>query len=1515
MPRAAALAQPSYIREVRPVSSIDGLNVVEVVPDRLADALAGYRADPTVVYAEPDHEIHVFDPPNDPEFGRLWGMRNDGQAVSGFFCFAAGTPGADIRAVDAWDIWTGDPEFRIAIIDTGVNYLHPDLAENIWTNPDEVPGNGLDDDANGWIDDVHGYDFINNDGDPMDDHRHGSHVAGTIGAVGDNGLGVAGVNHHCRIVALKVFDQFGRGDLSNAVLAMDYVIANGIRVSNNSWGCSGLEPGCFSQALFDVIEASQSVGHLFIAAAGNNFGNDNDEAPVYPVAFDLPNIIGVAAITNRDTLALFSNFGATTVDVGAPGTCIYSTILGDSYGFLDGTSMATPHVTGVVALVMSRLPDLSGPQVKQRLFTTVRPVAALTETTLTGGVVNAGAAVWDCNNNGIPDEQDIAVGDSDDCNNNLLPDECEPDCNANQVADECDITSGSSLDCSGNGIPDECEPDCNTNDVPDSCDIADGTSGDCDGDGNGIPDECEPDCNENDIADSCDIVRGLPDCNRNRIPDICEPGGGTDCNGNDNPDVCDIFLALAADCNRNAVPDECDVASGSSRDCTGNLRPDECEPDCNGNGKADSCDIANRTSIDCSGNGLPDECEPDCNNNDVADVCDIRDSVSADCNRNRVPDECEPGGLPENDCNGNGRPDLCDIYDRLARDCNSNAVLDPCDMQNGDSTDTDGDGVLDECEGKGFRLIPVDATGPHTLNDNEIVLDEAGQRVELEIRVSGWDLDGDGFPKLRGFQPEIDASGFKSALYGTLSLAKIRCASDNDCPIWQAQCQDNGFCVQSASVGIDLTRPDYVFFNVISVWVVNFITRAPNIIILSAIFSQLDSVVDGGTEKYGATVLLDVSPLAGGTFTVGFEDDFSFFGTGSSDDLTIPSFTPALITIPSDCNANDVPDQEDIDSGTSLDCNRNGIPDDCLNVEPDCNDNSVPDDCDIVRGDSQDCTGDGTPDECEPDCNNNRAADSCDIAGGLSVDINVNAVPDECDPRLTLYVDTVNCFFPGAGTEDDPYCNIQFAIENAGTGRDAVVEIIVADGVYRGFGNKNIEFGGRALTLRSGGGPANCIIDAEGDGRAFIFRQGDDDVFVEGFTMINGSSASGGAVFIQSSSPTLRQCIMKNNYALRFGGGVYVTRGRPKFERCVISDNIADFFYGGGMYCILADPVFNDSMITRNDGVLGGAIFGSTCNAVIEGGTLAYNGAESRGGALYFTGGGSRPTLSHSILWGNESPLGPEIFLSSSARLTAKYSDIRGGVEGSVATGAVFQWQEGNVDIDPRFTDSDNGDFHLAPISPCIDAGDPARQLPVGARDVDGNARRIGDAVDIGADEAVTFADCDGDGVPDGKRLIDGSGADCNANDTLDDCDIAAETSADVIPAEGDGRPDECQTDCNGNRLPDDTEIAAGVTPDCNANDIPDDCDITSGYSADCDGRGVPDECDIFGDVDDNGHVNIFDCFCVLDGFIGVFSRCAFAEIDIGLCSSDGLIDIYDLFAVLDAYQGINACCPSESRP
>jgi len=365
-----------------PLKSYDlvpGLMHIEIAGS-VEDAIARLSQSKFVAYAEPDFVVKSDAVPNDPNFGLLWGMQNTGQTVNA----DPGIAGADARATGAWDIGTGSAGFVVAIIDSGTLLTHPDLAANIWTNPGEIAGNGVDDDANGYIDDVNGWDFFSIDNDP-NDGGHGTHTAGTVGAVGNNGIGVAGVAWSCKLMALRFIGPTG-GFISDAILAVQYATRKAVKVSNNSWGGGG-----FSQGLFDAIAASRTVGHVFVASAGNS-GQSSDTIPAYPAAYNLDNIISVAATDNNDARASFSNYGPVSVDLGAPGVNILSTY-GTGYAYLNGTSMAGPHVAGVAALVYIRNPTWTYTQVKNQILSTARPIAGLAGLCVTGGVVNAAAAL------------------------------------------------------------------------------------------------------------------------------------------------------------------------------------------------------------------------------------------------------------------------------------------------------------------------------------------------------------------------------------------------------------------------------------------------------------------------------------------------------------------------------------------------------------------------------------------------------------------------------------------------------------------------------------------------------------------------------------------------------------------------------------------------------------------------------------------------------------------------------------------------------------------------------------------------------------------------------------------------------------------------------------------------------------------------------------------------------------------------------------------------------------------
>lgn len=330
---------------------------------------------------EPNYIYKASRLPDDLSLEKLWGLRNIGQKDSSG---GVGVVGIDIGAEQAWDLETGSEKMIVAVIDTGIDFEHPDLINNIWTNEAELRGQpDVDDDNNGVVDDIHGYNSITGKGDAKDDQGHGSHCSGTIGASGNDGKGIVGVNWNVKLMAVKFLASNGSGTLENALKAIDYATKMGAKVLSNSWGGGG-----FSQTLLDSIKRSNEAGTIFIAAAGND-GSNNDAKPAYPASYDVPNIISVAAITNKGEKATFTNYGKRTVHIGAPGVNVYSSVFGGGYQSWSGTSMAAPHVSGVAALVWSHEPNLSALELKERILQTAKPVSALKKITKTGGMVNA----------------------------------------------------------------------------------------------------------------------------------------------------------------------------------------------------------------------------------------------------------------------------------------------------------------------------------------------------------------------------------------------------------------------------------------------------------------------------------------------------------------------------------------------------------------------------------------------------------------------------------------------------------------------------------------------------------------------------------------------------------------------------------------------------------------------------------------------------------------------------------------------------------------------------------------------------------------------------------------------------------------------------------------------------------------------------------------------------------------------------------------------------------------------
>lgn len=356
---------------------LPGVDLYRVEEEEIAD-LKGLRESGLIERIEPEAQVQLEALPDDPLI--------EGQGWIG--------QGFDIGIEEAWVLTTGDPRVTVAIIDTGIDPTHPDLQENLWTNEGEIPGNGIDDDRNGFIDDRHGFNFRDENSDVGDENSHGSHLAGVIGAVGDNGSGIAGVNWKVRLMPLKFTDAKGSGTTTAAIEAIDYAIRNGADIINASWTLKLDNPADRGNLLERAIQKAGEAGILFVTASGNQFatgqGLDIDKSPVYPAAFKTENLITVAAIDEEGSLASYSNYGKESVGLAAPGSGILSTVAGGEYGIMSGTSVAAAFVSGAAGLLLSRDPGLTPAEIKNLLEETVSEKDSLRELGASGGILNIG---------------------------------------------------------------------------------------------------------------------------------------------------------------------------------------------------------------------------------------------------------------------------------------------------------------------------------------------------------------------------------------------------------------------------------------------------------------------------------------------------------------------------------------------------------------------------------------------------------------------------------------------------------------------------------------------------------------------------------------------------------------------------------------------------------------------------------------------------------------------------------------------------------------------------------------------------------------------------------------------------------------------------------------------------------------------------------------------------------------------------------------------------------------------
>jgi len=382
-----AVFEPSKNSDIDAViDKLETLPDVEYVePNYIIKSTPIEESDPVILNSESTY-------PNDTYFSSQWGLHNTGNNSGGWW--TSGYPGEDINALKAWEIEKGSRDIIVAVIDGGVDYKHPDLKENMWVNDAELNGKeGVDDDENGYIDDIYGYDFSDDDSDPMDTRGHGTHCAGIIGAVQNNRIGGCGVMGDVRLMALRFINSYGEGQIDDAVIAIEYAIEAGAKIISNSWGSYE-----YLKILKDAITLAKDHNILFIAAAGNDAWDNDSNEPAYPASYKIDNVISVGAFAGSGAAVNFSNYGKKSVHVFAPGKDIFSTYPGGGYKKLSGTSMATPFVAGIAGLLLSHYPDMDYSEVRDRIIKTSVYSSYLAAYSVSRGRVDAYRALMNIRN-------------------------------------------------------------------------------------------------------------------------------------------------------------------------------------------------------------------------------------------------------------------------------------------------------------------------------------------------------------------------------------------------------------------------------------------------------------------------------------------------------------------------------------------------------------------------------------------------------------------------------------------------------------------------------------------------------------------------------------------------------------------------------------------------------------------------------------------------------------------------------------------------------------------------------------------------------------------------------------------------------------------------------------------------------------------------------------------------------------------------------------------------------------
>jgi subtilisin family serine protease len=1468
-------SQNALLREVegatvkRQLPPASDLGVVQLSPgSSIEEAMATLKRNKGILYVQPNYRYYVEIMPDDPRFSELWGMHNTGQT--------GGTSDADIDAPEAWDIHTGDGSVIVAVIDTGVDYTHPDLAANVWVNNAELNGQpGVDDDQNGFVDDIHGYDFVNGDGDPMDDVFHGTHCAGTIGARGDNGIGVAGVCWNAKIMAVKFLDADGSGFTDDAILGIHYAVANGAKVLSNSWG--GYR---YDQALKDAIDWAGQAGVLFVAAAGNDaFDNDSPLLRHYPSSYASANVIAVMATDSNDHRAYFSNYGATTVDIGAPGLGILSTFpthvtqamqdegFSADYGTISGTSMATPHVAGACALLWSANHALTSAMVKSTLLDTVDP--ALSGLCASGGRLNVYQALahtasprgrvflerdwYSCSGTvGVlladrdlagSQTRDVVLsttdGDSETltlsespANSGLLHGTMQTSGAAVIVADgilqaadggTITVTYQDTDDGTGNPATatDTAGVDCvlpvisgtQVTVVPAPVTVTFQTDEPaigvvwcgltCGGPGTVVNQDSAPTTSHtirlkglNPNTQYFCIVEAY-----DRAENVNTDSNGSTCYAFDSPyySVPDGYATIQAAID--AAPERAEIMvrdgvytgdgnvfinfGGKALTLRSENGPDSTVIDCEGTHQAfyflsgetpdtvveglriiNGMNATGGGAVYCDYDSAPTlrNCVFERNRAPVWGIGGAVWSFASspafeDCVflNNEASDAC--GAVW---CNAGGQPQFkrCLFYGNRASYAGAigfggtDGRLIDCILI-GNHSRTSG-GAVGVGGNAGLMNCRIADNSAGRGGGGVFYWGDVGQ-VGATLSISNSVLSGNKSADQGG---AYIGPGGPSSLSSTVRFTN--CAVVNNSAV-----STGGAIVADDSLSLTTIENSILWGNTAA-------DGAQAAVLNSAELDITHSDVQSGR--------LGVRLETGATLNWGagnIDNDPGFF---FRDDYHLKPTSPC-IDAGTDSPSGGLADTDFDGETRQLDGNgdQNAVPDmgpfefnpqrPCLAVSPPFFGFLQP-----VNGSST-YTGEMLVQNCGSGTLAWAISESCPwltldpLSGQSTHEFSSVAVSaNTAGASRGLYVSRPSIGTPGAARLSttvpvilrvsgelhvpSEFATIQAAVDAANDGD----VIVLADGTYTGTGNKEVEFAGKAVTVRSANGPTTTTIDCEGSGSAFHLRMAEGrDSVIQGLTIVNASTSG---IHCEMASPTITGCIVRNCSGGAYGGGIWCGDSTALISDCVIHDNSVP--YGGGGVCVWSRSrvTVRRSSIYGNTAASGGGLYcwnlsslelvdctihgnlasfygGGICFEANQDDTsnslscincrITYNRTTSDsdgfGGGVYVDGGqativnstvsdnsvlvgkgggvgiqwGGNVTLVNSIAWFNQAPHGRELAVGYLGQATVSYSDLSGGRSAVyVFRHSVLNWGSGNIKADPQFVDRDGPDNDLA---------------------------------------------------------------------------------------------------------------------------------------------------------------------------------------------------------------------------